>query len=74
MKDRLDGSSDFIHEQEEDDDEGDGDDEGQDDDGDHGGIQKKIEKPEAVKKIGNQEDELEKVMRELEDKLDKEKR
>ena len=66
VKDRLDGSPDFLEDQPDDDDEeGDDDDDGDGDD--------KPKKDKTTKRVGDQEEEFHRMVEELEIKLDKEK-
>ena len=70
VRDRLDGSPDFIHEKEEDDDDDDG---GDSEDGDDGSVgdkakRQKLKSSDTGKKIENQEHEFDRCMREFEKK------
>ena len=69
VRDRLDGSPDFIHNQEEDGDDEDGDTEDGDggDDGDKA-KKMKLKSSDTVERIENQEDEFDRCMREFEEK------
>ena len=70
VRDRLDGSPDFIHEKEEDDDDDDGGDSEDGDDGSDGDKAKrqKLKSSDTGKKIENQEHEFDRCMREFEKK------
>ena len=70
VRDRLDGSPDFIHDKEEDDDDDDGGDSEDGDDGSDGDKAKrqKLKSSDTGKKIENQEHEFDRCMREFEKK------
>ena len=67
VKDRLEGSPDFLEDRQDDDDD-------DDDEDDDGGGDDKAKKSKITNKAGNQEEEFDRMLREMDVKLDKEKK